>query len=185
MVKKELAVALGISASMVTKLSKRGMPTTSVEAAQKWRRRHLEPSRIKGSRFDPNNSHSAGPSTAAQVVPFGPQNEPIRYMTDDGDRVDPVAMAEALGRFAEADFKAFENDLRYALQEVPHDKRDSLALPIEVWKKLYGVEFNEYADVLKSEGDQQDSELTPEEEHAENEALWGIICGQLIVVGEK
>jgi phage terminase Nu1 subunit (DNA packaging protein) len=47
MLKKELAEALGISGAMVSKLSKRGMPTDSVERAMRWRRRHLEPGRIK------------------------------------------------------------------------------------------------------------------------------------------
>lgn len=52
MQKKELAQLLGISAPMVTKLSKRGMPTDTVERAARWRKRHLEPGRIKGVRFD-------------------------------------------------------------------------------------------------------------------------------------
>lgn len=53
MLKKDLAEQLGISAAMVSKLVKRGMPTDSVERARRWRRRHLEPGRVKGVRFDP------------------------------------------------------------------------------------------------------------------------------------
>ena len=52
MMKKELAAALGISAAMVTKLARRGMPTDTPERAERWRRRHLEPGRIKGVRAD-------------------------------------------------------------------------------------------------------------------------------------
>lgn len=50
MLKKELAVALGISGAMVTKLAKRGMPTDTVERAKRWRRRHLQPGMVKGFR---------------------------------------------------------------------------------------------------------------------------------------
>lgn len=50
MLKKDLADALGISAAMVSKLSKRGMPTDSVERARRWRKRHLEQGRVKGMR---------------------------------------------------------------------------------------------------------------------------------------
>lgn len=52
MKKKDLAQALGISASMVSRLSRRGMPTDCVERAKRWRKRHIEPGRIKGVRFD-------------------------------------------------------------------------------------------------------------------------------------
>lgn len=51
MFQRELATALGISAAMVSKLAKRGMPTDTLERAQRWRRRHLEPGRVKGMRF--------------------------------------------------------------------------------------------------------------------------------------
>lgn len=51
MQQKELAEALGISPTMVSKLVKRGMPATSLEAAQRWRRRHLEPARLKNARM--------------------------------------------------------------------------------------------------------------------------------------
>lgn len=53
MTKAELAQALGISASMVSRLARRGMPVDCVERAKRWRRRHIEPGRIKGVRFDP------------------------------------------------------------------------------------------------------------------------------------
>lgn len=39
----ELAEALGIGRAQVCKLVARGMPTTSVEAAEAWRRRNVEP----------------------------------------------------------------------------------------------------------------------------------------------
>lgn len=54
MLKKELAQLLGVSESMVSRHSKQGMPTDSVERAQRWRKRHLEPGRVKGIRYDSN-----------------------------------------------------------------------------------------------------------------------------------
>ena len=71
MQQNELAKLLGISPAMVSRLVKRGMPTT-LEGAQRWRKRHLEPGRVKGSRFDPTQSTRATtpkPAPAAAVVP--------------------------------------------------------------------------------------------------------------------
>src|SRR5206468_310162 len=42
-----LAVALDLSAPMVSKLKRQGMPVTSVEAARAWRERSLDPLRRK------------------------------------------------------------------------------------------------------------------------------------------
>ncbi len=49
---KELAEALGITPSAVSQLAKRGMPTDSVERANRWRRKHLQRGRMKGVRRD-------------------------------------------------------------------------------------------------------------------------------------
>ncbi len=51
MQQKELAQLLDISPAMVSRLAKRGMPTDTLERAERWRKRHLEPGRVKGSRF--------------------------------------------------------------------------------------------------------------------------------------
>jgi hypothetical protein len=73
MQQKELAALLGISPAMVSRLVKRGMPTT-LEGAQRWRKRHLEPGRVKGSRFDPKQPSKATapepatPDTAAAAL---------------------------------------------------------------------------------------------------------------------
>lgn len=50
MLKKDLACGLGVSAAMVTKLSKRGMPTDCIEHAKQWREKNLEPSRLKSNK---------------------------------------------------------------------------------------------------------------------------------------
>jgi hypothetical protein len=51
---KELCYALGISETMGYRLKERGMPTHSIEEAEKWRARHLEPTRTKKYREDGN-----------------------------------------------------------------------------------------------------------------------------------
>ncbi len=113
MLKKELAEALGISAAMVSKLAKRGMPTDSVERAQRWRRRHLEPGRVKG----------------------------VRYERTRTPTPDPVQLVEALGLAAMHDFKTHGPALRAALQAVPDERADDVRLPESVWADLYGREF--------------------------------------------
>ncbi len=66
MLKKDLAIALGISAPMVTKLHQRGMPIDSVEAAQQWRRQHLDPGRVKPGTSTPRR-RQADPVLPAPV----------------------------------------------------------------------------------------------------------------------
>lgn len=50
----ELALWLGIAKSAVSAQAQRGMPTSILEAAQAWRREHINPARKKGTRFDPS-----------------------------------------------------------------------------------------------------------------------------------
>jgi hypothetical protein len=74
MQQNELSKLLGISPAMTSRLAKRGMPTDTLERAQRWRKRHLEPGRVKGSRFDPNqptkptNTRPAKPPTVAAAM---------------------------------------------------------------------------------------------------------------------
>jgi hypothetical protein len=70
MQQNELAKVLGISPAMVSRLKKQGMPTDDPARAQRWRKRHLEPGRIKGSRFDPNQKaqSTAPPPVAAALA---------------------------------------------------------------------------------------------------------------------
>ncbi len=78
MTRTELAGLLGISISMVSRLAKRGMPTDTLERAQRWRKRHLEPGRMKGTRFD--GSHAPDTTQAgdgpAAALPSDDPAEP-------------------------------------------------------------------------------------------------------------
>lgn len=73
MEKQQLARLLGISPSMVSRLAKRGMPTDSVERAARWRRRHLEPGRVKGMRAGTAPPPEAPPVQAAQAPVTAPR----------------------------------------------------------------------------------------------------------------
>lgn len=74
MLQSELAKLLDISPAMVSRLAKRGMPTDTVERAQRWRKRHLEPGRVKGSRFDP---------LATKPTPAKSSPTPPKVLTSD------------------------------------------------------------------------------------------------------
>ena len=65
--RKDLAVALGISGAMVTKLAKRGMPVDDLDKAVRWRQRHLEWQRSKGVRAD-TVAPDAGPASQRAAV---------------------------------------------------------------------------------------------------------------------
>lgn len=47
-----LAAMLGLSKGTVSQQVKRGMPTSSLEAAQAWRAANIDPARKKGQRYD-------------------------------------------------------------------------------------------------------------------------------------
>lgn len=77
---KDLAYALGISGSMASRLAKKGMPTHSIEAAEKWRAKNLDPSMTKQNRADGNQGgrkgqpgqRPAGSDAIAQAVAADP-----------------------------------------------------------------------------------------------------------------
>ena len=96
MTKKELARLLGVSASIVSRHAKAGMPTDTIERAQKWRKRHLEPARVKGARF--NASPSAQPPSPAATA--SPQKS--RAGDSAQPSIESINSIEALARMANA-----------------------------------------------------------------------------------
>lgn len=85
MQQKELADALGISPTMVSKLVKRGMPATSLEAAQRWRRRHLEPARMKNARMNAGLSAFAAGLLPSPTDEEDPDAEPNAAEADSAE----------------------------------------------------------------------------------------------------
>ena len=67
----ELAEALGVSKGLVSQLAKRGMPTSSPQAAQAWREEHSKPKRWKSKAAAPTESTS--PTAKPQIKHTAPQ----------------------------------------------------------------------------------------------------------------
>jgi hypothetical protein len=66
---KELAALLGVTPAIVSRHAKRGMPTDTLERAERWRKRHLEPGRVKGSRADTLKPRQPSPPAQAKPAP--------------------------------------------------------------------------------------------------------------------
>lgn len=83
MTREELATALDISRGALSKLEKRGMPIDSVERARRWRKRHLQPGRMKGVRRDTISEIDASNPLAK------PEALPVATDTDTDRGYDP------------------------------------------------------------------------------------------------
>ena len=133
MQQKELAALLGISPAMVSRLAKRSMPTDTLERAQRWRKRHLEPGRIKGSRFDPTQTTTptapkpAAPDTAAAAVPA----ELLAEVEAAG-----VELDNALNEGDQAWAGVMLQQVRDLMRLTPDDAKPRLSL--RVWLALVG-----------------------------------------------
>ena len=106
-----LARGLGLSRSLMTRYGKRGMPLHSVEAAQAWRRQHLN---IAARKPEPK--------------PDGEASALLHRVTAWG------ALAEQALR--SGNFDLIADDLREAMRRVPRDRRADVELPVEVWRAL-------------------------------------------------
>ena len=136
---KELAQALGISPGMVSRLVRRGMPADDLQRAQRWRKRHLEPGRVKGSRFDPNAVPEAQTSAPARKQSPAAAPSPIENLVRLAAKMQALAQAanaeliEVGGRGELVDLEP----LRCALREWPTEVV-ALAppMPLRVWLAL-------------------------------------------------
>lgn len=117
MTQKELAALLGISGAAVSKLVKRGMPTDSLERAKRWRKRHLEPGRIKGGKFDPNAPHLVAAATA------------------EAERLASLVLLSLDGMGSASDGERILAPLRTALRAVGHEGGGPV-MPSSVWVEL-------------------------------------------------
>jgi hypothetical protein len=115
----ELAGLLDITPAMVSKLAKRGMPTDSVERAARWRKRHLEPGRVKGSKYGTEASPEA---PAARPLPGAAVPLLLEAV---------AALDVALTADHEDPLEGLVMDVREQLRAVP----DAMvpALPLRVW----------------------------------------------------
>lgn len=110
---KELAALLGISPAAVSQLKRQGMPTHSYQAAVKWRKRHLEPGRIKGSRLD----------------------------TIDAPRPSTLEVAQRLVILATEDFATHGPDLAAAIDALSIDEYLALNLPEHLVMRVFAEDL--------------------------------------------
>lgn len=128
MQQKELAKELGISPAMVSKLKRQGMPVDTVERASKWRRRNLEPGRIKGVRFDPNQP----PQPVAKQDQQPPDPAVANQIVEVESAGTTLNQALASGETEFAD--AMVSRLRDLLRATPDDAQPRLSL--RVWLRM-------------------------------------------------
>lgn len=133
MQKKELAQLLGISASMVSRLAKRGMPTDTLERAQRWRKRHLEPGMVKGSRMGTEAPPPLATPAPATPTPMEPGIDPAHY------RAAIELAGQHLARNLSPDPVEREQQLRPLrglLWLFPVAAAEPMALPAPLWAAL-------------------------------------------------
>lgn len=158
MQQKHLARALGISPAMVSKLAKRGMPTDSLDSAQRWRRRHLEPARMKGSRVESVNAQVPRPQASGQriastaemssdyveatkrpsaeaVALFLQLEDETRGFTLDFGHAQ-LPLVNRLGELAHDEYGRLEQPFRWVMGLVPTGLRELVVLPCGLWFRL-------------------------------------------------
>lgn len=168
MLKKELAAELGISAAMVTKLAQRGMPTDSLTAAQEWRRRNLDPGKVK-----PGTSPSRSPASRPSPTTM--------------DATEAVASAQwcmdtAAARLAEGGgIGVMVPALRRSLSAVPESHRHLVG-----WSMPVAVELTRHAyDVLDMTMpiDQEQASMTASEAEEMGAFWYQVAAGELLSDG--
>ena len=120
MQQKELATLLGVSPAIVSRHVKRGMPTDTLERAEKWRRRHLEPGRVKGVRYEPNRTVKPTPPKPASP----PCAVPCVTVADVEAAADLADGALARGNQDAAEIRTVQ--LRGLLRQLPDDASRAL-----------------------------------------------------------
>lgn len=131
MLKKELARLLGVSESIVSRHAKQGMPTDSLERAQRWRKRHLEPGRVKGVRFDPKRE----PIAKTQPANAGAN---LDWWVDLPSAIDALHVALLAGTVS-CDAPELL-DVRNSLRRLPNwrESPSFVSAPVLVWVRLIG-----------------------------------------------
>lgn len=122
-----LAELLGIAKSAVTAQAARGMPTHDLAAAQDWRRRNIDPARMKGIRFDAHYQRRpvqtpARPAAIPEPAWFelaALALDLAELVLNSGQSIDPLVPT-----------------LRLALHCVPEHERPALLLPVSVMDVL-------------------------------------------------
>ena len=128
MQQQELAALLGVSPAMVSRHVKKGMPTDTLERAEKWRRRHLEPGRVKGVRYEPKRTAKPTPLKPASPA----YSVPCITVADVEAMADLTDAALLRGNQEAAEIRT--GQLRGLLRQIPDDASPRLTL--RVWRAL-------------------------------------------------
>lgn len=137
-----MADGLGISEAMVSKLRKRGMPMGDVEKAKRWRNRHLEPARMKGTRFDAKAAPAVPRKAVVQVTLI----EEARQLLGDWPGCTPLP-------------ERLEPGLRGVLRRMAFEefaRLYALAWGMDVVWKLIPASLSQWDDWLPADGDEDD-----------------------------
>lgn len=138
-----LAELLGISKGAASKQAGRGMPTHSLEAATAWRKTHINPAAIKGSRFDQFYKHSPSRKLAEPSILSGEFAEMLLAEPEQtAPEPDWFQLAAAVLDVADDLLQANQSidciipKLRAAMACVPLSERPVLPLPLNVIEVL-------------------------------------------------
>jgi hypothetical protein len=142
MQQKELAVLLDISPAMVSRLAKQGMPTDDPERAKRWRKRHLEPARMKGSRAGTFKSKELTTPTPAKSTPAA-LVATVADMEAVGDLID-----SALNRGNQAATASRTRQLRLMLRQSTTPAQDeNMRLTVRAWVALLDYAIHQEAEI--------------------------------------
>ena len=141
MMQKSLAKLLNISPAMVSRLARRGMPVDDLERAKRWRARHLDPARLKGTRIDTVSS-APRQNDAATLPPANAAAADVAESAAESESAkEAVLRAIEFGDYAEellaaGRFVAVQEALRLVLRAVPLPYRAEVLLSFPVWHAL-------------------------------------------------
>jgi len=141
MQQNELAKLLDISPAMVSRLAKRGMPTDDLERAKRWRKRHLEPGRVKGTRFNPTKPKQSTPPTGTPTPPA--LGASVEDMEAVGDLIDGALIR---GKHDVVTLRIMQLRLMFR-QSTNADKDESIRLTVRAWVALLGYVLHQEAEI--------------------------------------
>lgn len=127
---------------MVSRHVKRGMPTDTLERAEKWRRRHLEPGRVKGARADTITPRQPSPPAQAKPAPVA-LGATVAAFEAVGDLIDG-ALNRGNQDAAASRVRQFRLMLR---QSQNHAADESICLTARAWVALLGYMLHDEAGI--------------------------------------
>lgn len=165
-----LAELLGVSKSVVSAQVARGMPTSTLEEAQSWRKSNLDPARAKGLRFD--RYHKEAPADFSETEAVWKANTLMKRAEQ--------AMSE--GR----PLDGLIQQLKSSMSEVPNDQRDNVYLSEAVMRVLLEKILSWLPDPAENPSFADgapiycDGASMPEEDAQVSGEIWyGLACGEI------